>query len=230
VHFSSDCNTELAEANATLFNPTPEIAKEFERNQIGTFANLKFFQNQSVANHVNGAGAGYVTNGAAQTGSAITVGTGTGPITRGSIVYFDGINAVHPITGENSGKPRPFTVMENFAGGAGQIQVYPAVTPTTTTQVGTVTSAIPNGTAMAIFGNPSQARRQNLAFHRNAFAAAFVPLGPLTGCTSYTATIKNISVRVLSFGDGIQDQENTRIDVLYGFTGVRPDHAVRITE
>jgi hypothetical protein len=230
IHFSSDANTELAEANSALFHASEEIRREFEKNQIGTFADFGFFQNQSIASHANGAGTGYVTNGANQVGSSITVGTGTGAITRGSIVTFSGIFAVHPITGQSNGKLRTFVVTADFPGGAGNVQVYPAVTPTTSTQVGTASGAIPNGTAMTVFGNVSQSRRQNLALHKNAFAAAFPPLSVRTGCEGYTATVKGISVRVMSFGDGYKDNENTRVDVLYGLCGVRPDHAVRITE
>jgi hypothetical protein len=34
----------------------------------------------------------------------------------------------------------------------------------------------------------------------------------------------------MTFGNGQTDTESTRIDVLYGFAAVRPDHAARITE
>jgi hypothetical protein len=69
-------------------------------------------------------------------------------------------------------------------------------------------------------------KQSNVGFHRNAVAAAFPPLGVLASCEGYTATVKNISVRVMTFGNGLTDVENTRVDVLYGNVMVRPDHAV----
>ena len=52
----------------------------------------------------------------------------------------------------------------------------------------------------------------------------------IASCEGYTARAGDMSVRVMTFGDGKADQEHTRIDVMYGFTTVRGDHAVRVTE
>lgn len=60
---------------------------------------------------------------------------------------------------------------------------------------------------------------------------AAAPLGVIAGCEGYTARLPNgLSVRVMTGGDFINDLENTRIDVLYGFAAVRGLHACRITE
>ena len=68
-------------------------------------------------------------------------------------------------------------------------------------------------------------------FHKDAFTAAFAPLPVLASCEGYTARLPNgISVRVMTFGNGSEDYERTRIDVLYGFAAIRPLHACRITE
>ena len=92
-------------------------------------------------------------------------------------------------------------------------------------------TALPaDNAAITVFGTASTSARQNLAFHRDAFAAAFAPLPVLASCEGYTASIDGISVRVMTFGDGKEDLEHTRVDVLYGETVVREDHAVRITE
>lgn len=230
VHFSSDANLELAEANSTLFHTSDEIRKEFDKNAVGVFAGFEFFEQQSVPVHTNGAGAGYVTNGAGQTGSIIAIDTGTGAIPKGSIITFAGVNAVHPTTGQSLGYLRQFVVTADYAGGAGNISIYPALTPHSATVMGTVDVAVADGAAMVIFGTAGQSKRQNLAFHKNAFAGAFAPLPVLASCEGYTATIQGISVRVMTFGDGKEDIEHTRIDVLYGEAAVRADHSVRVTE
>lgn len=231
AHFSTDANDALAEANATLFHSQKELQGEFSENAVGYFAELEFYKQLSLPVHLNGAGAGYVVNGAGQTGSLLAVSTGTGAVTRGTSFTLTGCNAVHPITGADLGFLRQFVVMLDYAGGAGNVSIFPAITPTSATAIGTVTASPTTATAVALFGTASQGKRQNIAFHKDAFASAFVPLPVLASCTGYTATFKGVSVRVMTFGNGLTDQENTRIDVLFALpAGIRPDHAVRITE
>lgn len=231
AHFSVDANDALAETNAALFHTSKEIQAEFDKNAVGMFAGLEFYKQLSLPVFTNGAGAGYVVNAAAQTGSSLAVITGTGAIPKGSIITIAGVNAVHPITGDDLGISRQFVVTADYVGGAGNVLIYPAIVPTTASVVGTVTASPAASAAITIFGTASQGKRQNIVFHRDAFASAFVPLPVLASCEGYTATIKGVSVRVMTFGDGLNDQENTRIDVLFGTpAAVRPDHACRVTE
>jgi len=231
AHFSTDANDALAEANATLFHVASELRGEFSENSVGRFAELDFYKQLSLPVHTNGAGTGYLVNGASQTGAVLAVGTGTGALTRGTAFTITGVNAVHPITGADTGILRQFVVTADYAGGAGNISIFPAITPTTATLIGTVTASPANGAAITMFGTASQSKRQNLAFHKDAFATAFVPLPVLASCEGYTATMRGVSVRVMTFGDGKADVENTRIDVLFALpAAIRADHAVRVTE
>ena len=230
IQFTSDANAALGEANAALFSQRSEIDEIYETGAVGKFANFTFFENQSLPLHTNGAGAGYLVNGAGQTGSNLAVGTGTGAITRGSIITIANVFAVHPITGVSTGQLRQFVVTADYAGGAGNLPIFPAITPTSATVIGTVNASPANAAAVTIFGTASQARRQNLAYHKDAFTAAFVPLSVLPSCEGYTAKAGGIHLRVMNFGDGRTDTEQTRVDVLFGQACTRPDHAVRITE
>lgn len=231
AHFTTDANDALAEANATLFHKADEIRGEFSENAVGRFAEMDFYKQISLPVHTNGAGTGYLVNGAGQTGSSLAVNTGTGALTRGTIFTIAGVNAVHPITGLDLGFLRQFVVTADYAGGAGNVSIYPAITPTTASLIGTVTASPGAGAAITVFGTASQGKRQNLAFHKDAFATAFVPLPVLASCEGYTASMGGISVRVMTFGNGSTDQESTRIDVLFALpAAIRPDHAIRITE
>lgn len=231
AHFSVDANDALAEANAALFNKGSEIDREFSENSIGRFAELDFYKQLSLPVHTNGAGTGYVVNGASQTGSTLTVGTGTGALTRGTVLTIAGVNAVHPLTGADLGILRQFVVAADYAGGAGSISIYPAIQPTSSSLIGTVTASPANGAAVTVLGTASQSKRQNLVFQKDAFATAFVPLPVLASCEGYTATMKGVSVRVMTFGDGKSDMEHTRVDVLFALpAAIRPDHACRVTE
>lgn len=229
VLFSSDANVGLAEANATLFQGKG-IEKTFSDGAVGNYAGFDFYENQSMKVLALGAGAGYLVNGAAQSGASLAVDTGTGALPKGTVFTIPGVNAVHPITGASLGYLRQFVVTDDYAGGAGNVAIYPAITPHSATVVGTVDAAPADNAALTVFGTASQSKRQNLAFHKNAFAAAFVPLPVIASCEGYTATVQGISVRVMTFGDGLTDVERTRIDVLYGNCTVRRDHACRITE
>lgn len=231
AHFSTAANDALAEANAALFHTSEELRGEFSKNAVGMFAGLEFYKQMSLPVHTNGAGAGYVVNGAGQSGNTLAVTTGTGILTRGTVFTIAGVNEVHPITGADTGNLRKFVVTADYSGGAGNVQIYPAIIPTGATVVGTVTAAPANSAAITVFGTASDSRRQNLVFHKDAFASAFVPLPVLASCEGYTATVKGISVRVMTFGNGQTDQESTRIDVLFALpAAIRPDHSCRVTE
>ena len=230
ILFSSDANLALSDANAALFHSGAEIAKEFRDGMVGRYAGFDFYEDQSIPLHTNGAGASYLVNGASQTGSSLVVDTGTGALTKGTIFTIANVFAVHPITGVSTGVLRQFVVTSAYAGGGGSVSIYPAIVATSASVIGTVNAVPADNAAITVFGTASQAKRQNLAFQKNAFTAAFAPLPVLASCEGYTATMKGVSVRVMTFGNGQTDTESTRIDVLYGCAATRPDHAVRITE
>lgn len=234
AHFSVDANDGLAEANAPLFHTSEELRGEFSKNAVGKFAGLEFLKQMSLPVHTNGAGTGYLLNGtggASLASGIIAVNTGTGAIPRGTTLTIAGVNSVHPITGVNTGQPRRFVVTADYVGGAGNLSVFPAIIPTSATVIGTVNAAPGSAAPITLFGTASNGRTQNLVFHKDAFATAFVPLPVLASCEGYTATMKNISVRVMTFGNGNADTENTRIDVLFALpAAIRADHSVRVTE
>jgi len=121
-------------------------------------------------------------------------------------------------------------VTADYAGGAGNVSVYPAITPTSSSVIGTVNALPASGANITLFDAVSGSARQDLAFHKNAFVAAFAPLPVLASTEGYTATAGNVSVRVATGGDFINDIERTRVDVLFGSAVIRGDHIVRITE
>lgn len=235
MHISSASNDALGEANAALFHPNTEIREEFERNRVGNFAMWDFYNQQSLPTHVVGAGAGYLVNDTPADGdSVVTVDTGTGAIAAGTAFTFDNVFATHPLTGLSNGQLRQFYVTANYAGGAGDISFYPPLNLTVAAgsgvgKVGNINALPVNNAAITLVANAAS-KQSNIGFHRNAVAAAFPPLGVLASCEGYTATVKNISVRVMTFGDGNLDKEHTRVDVLYGNKTVRPDHLVRVVD
>jgi hypothetical protein len=232
MHVTGDSNDALGEANAGLFLPNKELTEEFMKNRVGNFAMWDFYVQQSNPTHVVGAGAGYLVNNAATADGAalLVVDTGTGAISKGSTFTIANVFATHPLTGANTGKLRQFQVTADYAGGSGSIAFAPALNLTVAAgsgvgKVGNINALPADNAAISIVANAT-GKATSIGFHRNAVAAAFPPLGVLASCEGYTATVKNISVRVMTFGDGKADTESTRVDVLYGDVIVRPDHIV----
>lgn len=229
--YTTDANINLQDTNAALFNPSAAISKGFKTGQVDQYAGLNFYVDQALPVLTAGAGTGYLVNGAAQSGATLAVDTGTGALKKGQLFTIAGVYAVHPILGVSNGQLRQFVVTADYAGGAGNVSIYPAITPTNPgVVVGTVSAAPADNAAITLFDAVSASAVQNLAFHKNAFTAAFVPLPIIASCEGYTATADNVSLRVMTGGDFTNDKENTRIDVLFGSAATRPDHIVRVTQ
>lgn len=234
ILLSSDASNELADAIKNQQNPTDTGNKAFKEGYITRAQNFDMYENQSLPVFVNGTAAGFTVNGAGQTGPVLNIGSLTNgqTILKGTVFSIPGVFGVHPILGVSNGKLRQFVVTADFtaAGATGQIGIYPPLVATTQAAIGTVSALPANGLAVSLVGAASTGYRQQLAFHKDAFTAAFAPLPILASCEGYTATVDGFSVRVMTFGNGQSDTESTRIDVLYGFATVRRDHASRVTE
>lgn len=230
---SHDINTEMVDASKALFHSSKEINRQYLKGNLGEAQGFDFYESSAVPSITNGNKvAGVTVSGAGQTGSALTVGgvAGADTFKKGQVFTIAGVYAVHPLTGTALPWLRQFVVTADTTSGGATVAVpvYPAIKAAAP---GATVNALPaNGAALTFVGAASTAYRQNLTYHRDAFTAAFVPLPVLASCEGYTFRGKGISVRVMTFGDGTNDLEKTRIDVLYGFAGVRPLHATRVTE
>jgi hypothetical protein len=239
--FSSDANLNLVDASKGLLNPTKEVAEMFYKGYLGAANDFEFFECQSLPVHTNGNQAAWTINGASQTGSTLAIGslTSTQVIKAGTVFTIPGVYAVHPLLGTPYPYLRQFVVTADYTatGATGTISIYPSINwgigsggSTSMTSLPTVSALPTNGNTVTLLGAVSTGYRQNIAIQRDSFAGAFVPLPVLASTEGYTFTTDDFSIRVMTFGDGVNDLERTRIDVLWGMIGVRPDHACRITE
>ena len=79
-------------------------------------------------------------------------------------------------------------------------------------------------------GVASTSYRQNLMYHKNAFALACVPMElPQGAFGAARQSYKGFSVRVIPVYDGINDVSKWRLDMLYGRTVLDPRIATRIS-
>jgi hypothetical protein len=87
-----------------------------------------------------------------------------------------------------------------------------------------------NNKAVTFVGTTATGYRQNMVFHKNAFALAMVPLEVPAGAVDTVRQTKNgISIRVQPVYDGVNDISNWRMDILYGVKAIDPRLATRLS-
>lgn len=225
---TSTANVALSGEISRLLNPTQASSKAYLDGYVATAFGQDLYEHQSIPTHTKGTAATITVSAASQTGSSITMTAGTaGTLVKGDVITIAGVNAVHPLTGQDTGSLQQFVVTETVTVGTGTaVKIYPSIIPAAPNK--TVSASPASGAVVTVV---SISGVQNLAFHKDAFTAAFAPLPVIASCEGYTARLPSgISVRVMTFGDGNNDLERTRIDVLYGFQVVRGLHAVRIPQ
>lgn len=220
-------NVDLVDSLSGLFNNTKEVGKQYLKGYMGETAGFTFMESTHLTPQERGDGANYQSDGVDQTGSAITVDTGTGTIKAGEIITFDGVERVHPETKAPTGELQQFVVLDDFAGGAGQINISPAVEVTGAYQ--NVNQAIADDAAITIFGAVDEVYGQSLAYCPEAFTFATADLIKPDGVDMCSRQVYDgISMRLIRDYQIGEDELPARIDVLYGFKTIRPQLACRV--
>lgn len=223
---SSSAETTIVPALAGLFNSQKQLDTQYEDGVMGRAAGFDWNSSTVSPIHVNGAGAGYQVNGATESGSTITLKTGTGALTKGTIITFAGAVAVHPQTKASLGYLRQFVVTADYAGGAGSVSIYPALTVTGSEQ--NVTAYPTNSGAVATAGVAGATFGASLAYRPEAFAFATVDLPELAGWKNSRREYQGVSMRVVEGSSLVNDMNLTRFDIMYAFGALRPQWACRV--
>lgn len=233
---SSEFTNGIVDTSGTLFNPNAEIAKQYKEGYVGRARGFDFVESEHIYRQENGLTTGITVSGAGQTGGTLTVGglTSGDVIKAGQVFTLPSVEMLHPLTRKSYGKPMQFVVLEDVtAGGAtATLKIYPEITPDLVggnKQANANVSASPaNSIALTFIGGDDDVIDQALCYTKDAFSAAFAPLKVLAGCEGYTFNTETMALRVQTGGNWVSDYEGTRIDVLYGFTMVRGNHAARV--
>jgi hypothetical protein len=222
-----------------LFNQQSKIGEQYETAMIKKdVLGMDWAQDATVLPHVTAAyGVLPTVAGANQTGSTITTTAfaGTG-LNKGEVITFAGVFAVNRVTKVSTGQLAQFVVTAAVAPGATSVPIYPALIPAAAgpaqAPYQTVTASPAAGAAIVCLTNASETYRNNFIFDPAAVTLAIVPMEmPTRGVVeSYRESYDGVSIRLITFYDGINDQQITRLDVLYGFKWVRPEWAVRIPD
>ena len=241
-YFVVDPDVEAAAVSAmsALFNNQSEIGKQYMKGSMGRALGAPWRMTQNVIAHTAGllgGAANALTNGANQTGSTLNIDGVTASqaawAKHGDLFTLAATNAVNPITGEDLGFLRQFTVTADAdSNGSGEVAlpIYPAIT--TSGPKKTVSAAVGDGVALTFMTTTaSQVARQPIYMHKAAFALTIAPEPQVRGVHSSsmkTADDAPIGIRYVCWYDGDTNQFKFRYDVLVGRLAQNPDYACRI--
>ena len=229
-------NAALVEGMKGLFNPVSTISKQFKSGLMGEgiLGYEELNMSQSIKQHTTGTrtGAHTVTTTVSSQGAttiAIT-GTGTQTIKKGDVFTIANVYSVNPQTRESTGSLQQFvaTADATAAGGAYTVSVSPAIY-TASQALATVDAFPQSGAVVTFLGSASTQYPQNLIYHRDAITFATADLVMPQGVDMASRQVHNgISLRVVRQYDINNDRMPCRVDVLYGYSVIRPQMAVRM--
>ena len=229
-------NAALIEGMKGLFNPVSTISSQFKNGMFGEgilgFNELNM--SQSIKQFTTGTrtGAHTVTTTVSTQGASTIAITGTGSqtIKKGDVFTIANVYAVNPQTRESTGSLQQFVATADATASAGAytVSVSPAIY--TSSQALATVDSFPQATAAVTFlGSASTQYPQNLVYHRDAIAFATADLLMPQGVDMASRQVHNgISMRVVRQYDINNDRMPCRIDVLYGYSVIRPQMAVRL--
>lgn len=207
-----------------MFNSQTQLNKQYSTGLMQNGFGIDPALDQNVDIHTNGAATATNVNGAGQTGSAITVvAVAGGTLTKGSTITWPGVFAVNPQTRNSTGVLADFVVTADALIGATTINISPAIVTSGPYQ--NVTASPTTGSPYVIFGAASTSYNCNVAFHRDAFTLAMVPMWVPEGMGVKVAqkTHNGFTVKVTDIYDGINDNSIMRLDVLFGWAATYPE-------
>lgn len=219
----------------------------YRSGSLGDVGGVSTFQAQNVPTHVVGVATGTpLVNGANQnvtydtvkdtgTQSLITDGwtaSTTGILKAGDVFTIAGVFAVNPVTKATLPFLRQFSVVADVDSGASTGPATLTITPPIIASGAqqTVSAAPADNAAITVLGTGGTGYRQNLVFHKNAFALVTVPMEKPEGAVNVSRqTYKGINVRLVPYYDGTNDISKWRLDVLYGVKAIDPRLATRLS-
>ena len=230
-------NAGLVEGLKGLFNPVNTISRQFKNGLMGegVLGLEEINMSQSIKQHTTGSrtGAHTVTTTVSTQGQATIniTGTGSQTIAAGDVFTIASVFAVNPQTRESTGSLQQFVVTEaNTASGGAYtaVKIAPAIY-TSSNALATVDSFPVATAAVTFLGSASTQYPQNLVYHKDAISFATADLLLPQGVDMASRQVHNgISMRVVRQYDINNDRLPCRIDVLYGFSTIRPPMAVRM--
>lgn len=217
----------------------------YRKGMIGNLGGVDTFMDQNVYKHTVGAHAGTPkVNGSSQDTTyalskttntqtlAVDGITGAGTLKAGDVFTIADVYSVNPVNKLTTGVLQQFVITADAATVSSSLSVNLTIAPAIITSgpYQTVNSAPADDALITFLGTAGTAYPQNMVFHKNAFALVTVPLEMPDG-VSFKAreTHNGLSIRVIKWYDGVNDEEKIRLDILYGWKAIYADLATRLS-
>ena len=229
-------NAALVEGMKGLFNPTDTVSKQFKNGMMGTGVlgldeinmsqSIKQFTTGSRGATGNSTSAAVTTEGA--TSIALTVASAV-TIKAGDVFTVADCYAVNPQTRESTGSLFQFVALADATAVSTAVTVTVAPIYSAAHALATVDALPGNSKAVVFLGAASTQYAQNLVYHKDAITFATADLLLPQGVDMASRAVHNgISLRVVRQYDINNDRMPCRIDVLYGYSTIRPQMACRL--
>lgn len=239
---------DLVDALKGLFHDSTQVSKQYKEGMLGRIGGFDHFESTLVPSHTTGTAtegdSGWnIDNASGESASdaeiiagvqTLTVDTGSNSLAVGDIVTIENVYRVHPETKVSTGDLQQFVVVGNgttgtdLTSGDTSLQVSPPLITSGGRQ--NVNAAAANNAAINKIGaGASGTWKQNLAFHKNAFAFATADLVMPDGVDfSAREQLDGVSLRIVRDYDITNDSLPCRLDILYGSVTQRPQLAARV--
>ncbi len=165
------------------------------------------------------------------TQTLVTTGYGSATLKKGDVFNIADLYMVNPRTKASTGVLQQFVVTEDYTtDSTDSIVISPPIITSGPHQTVVLSTGTFASNVITDIGVASTNYRQNLMYHKNAFALACVPMElPQGAYGAARQSHKGFSVRVIPVYDGINDVSKWRLDMLYGRTVLDPRIATRIS-
>lgn len=220
-------NGAMVQGLAGLFNGSAAITEQNKSGLLVPSFGLRVGMDQNVDTHTNGTQAvtGTAVNGASQVGRNINVAALTGNITRGTVITFPGVFAVNPQSRQSTGVLAQYVVTADLAAGSTVIPISPAIETFGNYQ--NASASPTNGQNFLIVGAASTSYQTNVAYHKDAFTLAMVPMYKPEGMGAKVDQVSDegFTLKVTDYYDGTNDVSIMRLDALFGWAATYPELA-----
>lgn len=240
---------EFMDATKGLFAAQSNLNEQFREGIMGRTGGFDVGENTMLPAHTTGSLAGSpLTNGStlgtsttanswvSQTTLNIDGATSTTTIKAGDIITLSGVYRVHPETKANTGKLQTFVVQADVTLTTAATGYDVVVKPGLIYGDGNafqncVLSGVANtdGLTVTRIGAASTQFAQDMFFHKDAFALAFVDLEDVSayGASCARVNTDSVSIRFVQQYGASDDVVKARFDVCFGFAALYPELACR---
>lgn len=219
-----------------LFQDSSQIAKQYRTGVVGIADGFQYVETNLLPTHTRGTQTGtFTVTTTSTTGDATIALTGTsgGTLKAGDVFTVASVFAVHPITKVTQNFLQQFVVTaDNTAVSTAYsgVAISPTIYYSTSGSLQNVNRLPTSSDVVTIVGSASTGYQQQLAFHKQAFRVASVPLMKPEGAHMVgMETVDGMTVRVWMDSIILTDTMVLRLDFLGAFAAVRPEWSCRIT-